>query len=361
MHGRPGLRMTLLAIVTLAGCAKLQTKSPIESAKDSIAHDLPSRKVGALGVIVSVASPQTRWTWAYGNADLKGTPLKADMQFRIASITKIFTTVAVLKLAEQGRLSTSDPISKYVPNPNPKGLPDWDKITIEELANNTAGLSPASIAAGSPAHWTPSQLLRVAREEWKPGAEFHYANMNFVALGELIKNFAGADTATFLKKEFFGRLKMHQTLFPNSGTDPPLVCRGYDADRDVTEEEPSWASFAGDMISSVPDLTVWIRALGSGKLLDPSSQRTLLQIVPPSTETGFGIEEYKGWIGHTGRIEGFSSACFYNPAIDASVVVMVNRKDLADGNTNSVAREIPILNDVIGAFFPDHPIGLNSG
>jgi hypothetical protein len=106
-------------------------------------------------------------------------------------------------------------------------------------------------------------------------------------------------------------------------------------------------------------MTTWIRAVGTGSLLSPNSEDTLLYEISPSENTGFGVQEYQGWIGHLGDIAGYASACFYSPQLDASVVVMVNRED-KDDVTNNFRRQYPILNDVISAFFPNNPIGLHS-
>jgi len=128
------------------------------------------------------------------------------------------------------------------------------------------------------------------------------------------------------------------------------MCRGYEGNTDVTERSPSWAWCAGNAVSTVSDLTTWIRAVGSGRLLAKEGQRELKR-------SGFGFQNFNGWIGHTGRIDGYSSACFYNPQLDASVVVMVNRLDTDDAS-KKISREIPILNAVVDSFFPGHPLNL---
>lgn len=77
-------------------------------------------------------------------------------------------------------------------------------------------------------------------------------------------------------------------------------------------------------------------------------------------DTGFGIQEYNGWLGHFGEIAGYTTACFYNAGIDARVVVMVNRRDGGD-DANQLNRSLVILNDVVGTFFPGFPTGLANG
>jgi D-alanyl-D-alanine carboxypeptidase len=355
--------LLICSLAVLQACqsqSRFPTETTFENAEakasEAVGHDLARPSVGARGAIVQVSQFGKKWIWSCGTADDPGTSMRPDMRFRIASITKLFTSAAVLRLIDQGKLSPSDRVDKYLPNPNPTNVKDWDKITVLQLANNTSGLNPGSTAAGSFAHWNIKDLLPLITEEWPPGKQFHYANMNFVVLGALVEKISHLSFAQFMAKEFFKPLGLRNTLEPSSGSDPQLVCRGFDGDRDVTEEEPSWASAAGDMVSTVSDLTTFIRALGSGKLFSPGSQKILTTITAPARATGFGIERFGDWIGHTGRIEGYSSACFYNPKIDAAIVVMVNRKDYDDGNTNSVARELPVLYDVADAFFHNQPL-----
>jgi D-alanyl-D-alanine carboxypeptidase len=291
------------------------------------------------------------------------------MSFRIASNTKVFVAMALLKLVDLGVISPTDLISSYIPNPFPGSLKNWNSITIQELANHTSGLSDyagssafLAVKNASPyASWTPLQLLSYAQDlNYLPGAGFTYANTNFVILGMLVEIITGDSLENFIQEEFTRPMGLTHTGFALSGSNPDLVCQGYSGTTNVTLNNPSWAAGAGQMVSTAPELAKWIRAVGSGKLLSAYSQKTLLNEVVPSSFTGFGVEEYNYWMGHTGRIDGFSTACFYNPTVDACVVVMVNREDGTDG-TNNVHREIPILNDVINAFFPSAPFGNEAG
>lgn len=315
-------------------------------------------KAGSIGAIVEVSCPDGSWSKAFGLADANGTPMAPDMQFRIASITKTFTAMGVLELIDAGRLHNEDLISKYIPD-HPAKIPagDWDKITIEELANHTSGLG--SIANYGNAPWDFGNLLPLIPVDNSPGKTYEYSNSNYIVLGDLIQVLTGNDPADFFQQEFLGPLNLLHTSVATSGTQPALICQGYNGTSNVTTANPTWSSCAGEMVSNAQDLTRWIRAVFHDRLLSPATQNILLEEFTPTDQTGFGVQEYNHWLGHTGRIAGYSSACFYNPYLDASVVVMVNRMDSTD-EKNNIAREFFVLDDVIKAFFPGFPIDKSS-
>lgn len=365
-----GILMAL--VIACAGDARPASsakrfKSAANEAEAMVARDIQAAGIDARGAIVEVTSPRGTWCEAFGTADASGKPMTTDMRFRIASISKTFTGAAVLRLADEGKLSISDPISKYLPNPNPGQFPHWNEITIQQLANHTSGLSeitdsPAFQARkrrDPSARWSPEQLVRFAHEEHLPGAVYDYANTNYVILGMLIERVSGQSVRSFFRDTLIGPLGLKGTDVAEAGDKPKLNCHGYAGKQDLTCHNPSWAWCAGHLVSNVADLTSWIRAECTGMVLSPASQKKLVAIVKPSVNAGFGIENYNGWLGHTGRIEGYSSACFYSPTLDSTVVVLVNRMD-PDDPQNGISREIPLLNDVISAFFPGNTTGLSS-
>jgi D-alanyl-D-alanine carboxypeptidase len=282
------------------------------------------------------------------------------MEFRIASVSKLFTAVAVLELVGQGSIRLADPISKYLPRPNAH-IADWNSITIGELGNHTSGLTYdfdlGSDVLRNPRHpWTTAELSSHVVQCSAAGTEGNYANANYMILKLLVEKLTRRSLGGFISLRVTGPIGCDHTGMPSDGFEPEM--HGFSGLQDVTNWSPSWASGAGDMVSNVRDLARWIRALGSGKLLGPKEQRTLLQVVRPSTDTGFGVQECgAGWIGHTGRIYGYASGCFYNSRLDAAVAVVVNRFDVGDiQNGRNVARELPILEDVAESFFPGYPI-----
>lgn len=230
--------------------------------------------------------------------------MRPDMQFRIASITKLFTAAAVLQLIDQGLVHPNDHIADYLDNPSKNiSSEDWNEITIEELANHTSGLSK-KIIDDPTKPWTPEELLANVKLDYAPGSKYNYSNANYIVLGMLITKVNHADASFYIFDHFITRLGIGSTLFPASGTQPHLMCWGYTSDRfrDVTDLNPSWSSYAGEMVSTASDLTTWIRALFGNSLLSPQSESTLTHVVstgPPPT--AFGVQVFNRWFGHTGR------------------------------------------------------------
>jgi D-alanyl-D-alanine carboxypeptidase len=124
-----------------------------------------------------------------------------------------------------------------------------------------------------------------------------------------------------------------------------------DKPADATKWNPSYPWAAGEMISPVRDLLVYGRAFGTGKgLLRPAQQRERMQSfdprIPPESATlsyGIGLVDDRGWIGHTGQVPGYTTAVYYNPDIDTTVVVEAN----SDIDSGSCPGEQTLIDDPI--------------
>ncbi len=310
----------------------------------------------AHGAIVEVKTPQGTWVQAFGDADAQGTPMTPDMQFRIGSVTKTFTSMAILRLVDRLSLDPAARLSRYVANPDPSRYPDWGDITLEHLAHHTSGIVD-NYPGGGLSHsssYVPAELIQYGKQVNIAGAHYQYANTNYVLLGMVIEKANPGTYHYFITSEFLNAIPLSKTVVPTSGSNPPLVCHGFRGQDDVTLEDPSWAAAAGEMVSNVTDLTTWIRTICQPGSLSPQGHLLLLSSSGLSGVTEYGLQEFGGWLGHTGEIDGYSCACFYLPSAEASIVVMVNRSDAAE------QRDVLLLNDVVDAFFPANPTGLPS-
>jgi D-alanyl-D-alanine carboxypeptidase len=109
---------------------------PIDQASLQAMVETTAKELMIPGAVVLLRTPQGEFTVSYGTTLLgANSPPRADTHFRIASNTKTMTAAVIVLLAQQGKLSLNDPVSKYVP-----GVPDGDKITITELLNMRSGL-----------------------------------------------------------------------------------------------------------------------------------------------------------------------------------------------------------------------------
>jgi D-alanyl-D-alanine carboxypeptidase len=195
--------------------------------------------------------------------------------------------------------------------------------------------------------WTPEELVQFAIEDspaFDPGTEFQYSNTNTVLLGLVLQQVSGEPVGDLYREQIIEPLGLRETSFPN--TDPSLpephaqgyTLQGQDEGEvgNATYWNPSWGWTAGAMISTVDDLLVYGRELGTGEGLLPPEQLDsfLSDDLPPNSADrayGLGLGREYGWLGHTGELPGYNTAVYYSSELDATVVVEVN-SDIASGD-----------------------------
>jgi D-alanyl-D-alanine carboxypeptidase len=303
---------------------------------------------GTPGAIAAVRTPEGTWVSTLGVADRASQePMRADMHHRIGSVTKTFTATLLLKAAAEGRLSLGDTIDQYV-----KGVPNGDEITLRQMSNMSSGIASYTeddqfvneFLADPTRAWVPQELAWIGIQDsplFDPGKGWHYSNTNYVLLGLVLEQVTGKSIGELYRKEIIKPLHLKETSFP--GADPALpepYDHGYTLQgqppngplADATHWNPSSAWTAGGMISTVDDLLVYGRALGTGEgLLPPEEQAERLTsflygLPPNSPEKAYsiGLINQRGWLGHTGELPGYNTTLYYNPELHATAVVEVN-------------------------------------
>jgi D-alanyl-D-alanine carboxypeptidase len=314
------------------------------------------KAAAAPGAIVGVRTPQGTWTSAYGFADpTTKAPMTTDMHVRIGSVTKTFTGTLILQLAQEGKLSLNDTIDKYYP-----GIPNGDKITLGMLANMTSGVASYFTQKfldqyfGHPETiFAPDELIADGVAEspiFEPGAKFNYSNTNTILLGKVIEKVTGQPVQDVFQQKIIGPLGLTNTTFPTvSPAIPDPHPQGYTLQgsgtpahpANATNWSPSFGWTAGGVISTLQDMLVYDRALGTGQgLLEPTTQTERLDSFPKPAGYGLALGCIDGWVGHTGELPGFNTALYYDTTTDTSVVAMVN-SDIPSGNCS----ESPTLTD----------------
>ncbi|WP_425383303.1 D-alanyl-D-alanine carboxypeptidase [Rhodococcus ruber] len=298
------------------------------------------------GVVARVITADYEWTGSSGTAGRDSTePPTASDHTRIGSITKTFTVTAILQLMQDGKLSLDDPIGKYVP-----GLPNGDTATLRQLADMTSGIPSYTFDEnfqnqlfGDPTKpWTPEQLLDIVRGDppnFAPGEKWEYSNSNLIALGLVVEQVSGQSLGDYITERITEPIGMSETSFPD-GTDIPsphldgVTEQGQPEGQttDATNWDPSWAWAAGAMISTLDDLEIWAKAIGTGEgLYDQQTQdvrmSSFLYGLPPNTATaayGLGLGDADGWLSHTGELPGFNTYFGYNQDTRDIILVAVN-------------------------------------
>jgi D-alanyl-D-alanine carboxypeptidase len=338
--------------------------------------ELLAKSVGIPGLNVGIWVPEDgEWVNSFGLSD-KTTRKKMDRQdhFRIGSITKTFVTTAVLQLSDEGKLSLSDKISKYVSN-----VPNGDKITIKNLANMTSGLANYTendnwlkkevFAKGNTKVITAQDVLDVAFKmpiKFEPDKGWQYSNTNTVLLGLVIEKVSGMSLPQYLNQNILKPLGLNNTIYPTNASIPAPYAHGYtkqtidDMEDEVTSFNPFWTNAAGQMISTFDDMKIWAKALGTGKLLKPNTFKVRLEWdkIPPNTEIkkyGFGIAFNNGWITHTGSLPGYNCVIGYLPEKAAIFVAMINSDiDYAEKGKKSIPLAELVFEAVTKIATPDN-------
>ena len=292
------------------------------------------------GAIVFVDLPgQGSWVTTLGTSNLQtGTPMNLHSYMRVGSITKTWTATIILQLVDRGRIHLDDPISAYL-----SGVPNGTHISIRELLNMTSGLFSygddqnfeQAFYTQRQRNWTPQALLEAAFHHppyFAPGTGWHYSNTNYILLGLLIERITHLPMAMAYQQFIFEPLGMRESSFPQptSTALPDPHPQGYSRQTldssvaDATNWNPSWTWTAGEGISTLHDLKIWVKALATGTLLHQQTQEERLGwvTVSPKAKYGLGIFNAGGVLGHDGDIPGFQSFIGYQPQKGATVIVL---------------------------------------
>ncbi len=345
----------LLALSSLpaAACDTTVASALEDLLKETCEADAPG------AAVIATRGGETLFRHACGLADLEhGIPLTPDMVFRLGSITKQFTAVAILMLEQEGKLKVSDEITRYLPDYPTHGK----KITVEHLLTHTSGIPSYTAIPG----WMAEKIrLDLDDEEmlagWKelplefdPGTRFAYNNSGYFMLGTIIEAISGMEYGAFIEERIFKPLGMTSSYYDSETRIVPKRVRGYG--RDESGEGYANANFldmdqpgaAGGLMSTVDDLTKWDASLYTDQLLSAEARQRLwtAHTLSDGEATGYGygwgIGEHGGKkiIQHSGGIFGFSTNSIRIPEESFYVAVLTNGGPVAPGPISEKAARV---------------------
>jgi CubicO group peptidase (beta-lactamase class C family) len=284
----------------------------------------------------------------YGVAnEASGAPNTATTRFRIGSITKQFTALALLILQEQGKLRVEDSICLYVSD-----CPEaWRPITLLHLLTHTSGIPnytdlpdfPALI--GTPA--TLDQLIARFRSlplQFTPGARWSYSNSGYILLGAVIERISGQSYSAFLQEHIFAPLGMRDTSYDANSPPSPQHATGYlSAHHQPVYLDMSEFGPAGALASTVEDLYRWDRALIGHQLVSQQALEAMFTPTIPCPAGGCALPSDRGYgygwfiategeqtlIYHLGHIDGFLTYNGFSRPDDITVVLLSNLETTA--------------------------------
>ena len=314
-------------------------------------------EMGIPGISMAVEIPhEGKWLGTSGLSDIyKGTALTSEDKFRVGSITKTFTSLTVLQLAQEGKINLDASMETYIPGKIHEPY-DPSAITVRELLNHTNGifdythdfenlLVPSTLYPTMP--WTEEEVLAIVQANEKisePGEFWSYTSTGFYLLGLIVEEVTGNKWEDEVTNRFIKPLNLTHTSVPESPDTsiPAPYAHGYLDLYDFTEgnvgeegvlvdysmQDPSLSWSSGNIISTPEDLIVWINAIGSGKLLNKEYQSELLTYVDAGVNLKFGLgiayRPLTGTLRHIGGITGYTSVMDYQIEKGFPVAICTN-------------------------------------
>lgn len=310
-----------------------QSSSGFKARIDSLLSSLETNNKAMASVTIRqngqiVYSRATGFIDNTGNITVKSTP---ETRYRVGSISKMFTSVMILQLVEEKKLSLSTPLSKFF-----KKIPNADSITIADLLNHHSGLYNFTNSEDYPKWMTEPrsrkqmmELIEGQKPAFAPHQKGEYSNTNFVLLGYIIEDITGKSYEENLSKRITSKTGLKNTFYGgkiNHGLNEASSFDFTDGKWVMNPEtDMSIPGGAGSVISSTPDLTEFITALFNGKLISESSLKSMTTI-----KDGYGLGMFKvpfyekSAFSHNGGIDGFSSSLAYFPDDKVSIAFFSN-------------------------------------
>lgn len=344
---RPWLRfsfLTLFVIPLLIACAAIRTSPPIpQEAVSRIDEHLSelADKQAFSGSILIAQGKDIVLEAGYGLADVENhvsnTP---QTRFRIGSVTKQFTAVAVLILQAEGKIDVDEQVCGYVPDcPD-----DWRSITIHQLLTHTSGLPDSwefYADRNKPGvSYEPDEIIgwfKDAPLDFQPGERFSYSNTGYLLLGCLIEEVSGQSYEEFLRQQLFEPLEMSNSGYAHddAGLAVGYTYNGYEA----AFINPTLAYAAGGLYSTVEDLYRWDRSFYTEAILPQDLIETIFTphvstryfpYAPPYDQAGYGYGWFVGGrpghraAGHGGTYNGFRALIEHYPDDEVSIIILSN-------------------------------------
>ena len=360
----------MVAVVTVTMTMSIEsyaaTQQALNQADEFLARAYQEDEPG--GAIIVVENGEVVLREGYGLANMElNVPITSESVFRIGSITKQFTATAIMMLQEQGKLSVSDSISKYLPDYPTHG----HEITIEHLLTHTSGIMSYTNIPGYMGSSdikrdvSTNELIEIFDNkpmEFAPGASWNYNNSGYVLLGAIIEKLSGESYADFIKEHITEPLGLKNTHYEDASLVPNRASGYMEATKDHFVNAPYLSMTqpfsAGSLISTVDDLADWNEALVSGKLISNESYEQMTSgFVLTDGELfpyGFGLRlaQLRGqaMIAHSGGIHGFSAYGLWYPQEQVYVAVLTNSNGYMPSPT-TVGKTVAAI--IIGDPYPE--------
>jgi CubicO group peptidase (beta-lactamase class C family) len=309
----------------------------LQDTLNTYVSQIPSIK----GMSASVYVPgQGIWNGVKGNS-YPGKSITSDMRFGIASNSKLFTSVMILKLAENNILSLNDSLKDWLTISNSNINPN---ITIRQLLNHSSGISDPFFASPwfdtinlNPTRvFTPNEVLKwVGTPLFKAGTSYGYSNTNYVLAGMVAEKASSYPLSILIRDSILNLIKMDSTFIDVEEPVNGIIAHRYWNNINYHDTSRvglnSAVGYAGSIFSTASELVQWYNALFNGELISKTSINELITFIPtsnPNYQYGLGLSRditqgYRYW-GHGGRTWGYKSKMIYDSCLNVSVAGLTN-------------------------------------
>ena len=298
------------------------------------------------------------WTGTSGMANLrKGTKVKSDTAFALASVSKTYTAALILALANDGKLDLDEHVSKVLPK-----MRFASKVTVRQLLNHTSGLPDyflngkidRALFGDRARAWTTRDAFRyVGKALFPPGKGWYYSNTNYALLGMIAEKVGGRPLAEQLHERFLDPLGLDHTYQQVTEKPRGPIARGYrvtgTASKPVFTDQSDGskvmpftsvvtaAAGAGSIAATSGDVARWARDLYAGDVLPRSTVRAMIAEARktarfhPRIGYGLGVQvttlDGRPALGHSGRLVGFRSLVRHLPDEEITIAVLTNESN----------------------------------
>ena len=318
----------LLAIVLLPGFINAQTIA--QKADDLLRAYTDQQKFS--GNVLIAKGDTILFEKAYGYADKSRGQLNTiETEFRVGSLTKMFTSAVILQFADEGKISLADPVSKYVTD-----FSNGDKIKLIHLLSHTSGIKGST---GSPAPTSLEESIsrfKVQPLSFEPGSKFEYNNFNYILLSFIAQKVSGTSLSDLFTNRLLQKTTMQHTGLDYKARQSDKKALGYITNPETAnwqvanDRNVALASGAGALYSTTRDLYKWSMAISKRLVLNDSSVTMALTPVHNNYGLGWMNSQSKGrkYVGHTGSIPGFIANFMKFPAEDVTIILLSNYQDV---------------------------------
>ena len=275
-------------------------------------------------------------------------PVNPNHRYRVASVSKLFTSALILRLVEEGRFQLDDKLYDYLPVEN---IPYSKEVTIRQLLSHTAGvidhLNHPAFYRGNWKYrtWKPGDIHYFAshrRARFRPGQGYAYSNTGFYLLGELIEKVLEKPLGEAYKEYIFDPLGLKQTLYDDFSTRRNKIDSLAENDR-AYEYHQSAVGAAGAIVSTPSDIARFGHALYTGKLVSDTSLQEMIKDIGKTVggdHYGLGMRLWDDngilHMGHTGALMGYRAILMYLPEYEVTIALATNDRhykwyDLVNG------------------------------